>query len=67
MIILSVYTSKLKDVRKSVDIYAGQVARHMEEENVRYKLDSMVTDTLTDSLLKYSAPFVKRPLCDTVL
>jgi len=54
VVILSVYTTKIKEVRKSVDTYAGQVAMHMEEEGVKYTLDSIEADNLSDSLIKYA-------------
>ncbi len=54
VIILSVYTSKVKDVMKSVGVYAGQVALHMEEEGVKYTMAELQAEDLSDSLIKYA-------------
>lgn len=54
VVILSLYTSKVKEMRKSVDRYAEQVAKHMTDEGVRFKTDSLETDNLADAMIKYA-------------
>ena len=52
--LLSVYTTQVADVRRMVDGYAEQVMKHLEEENVRYVLEAVEADNLTDSTIEYA-------------
>lgn len=52
--ILSVYTTEVVDVRRMVDGYAEQVMKHLEEENIRYVLDSIAAVNLTDATIEYA-------------
>lgn len=52
--ILRIYTSNVQAVIRKVDSYAEQVVKHLEEENIRYVLESMQADNLTDSTIEYA-------------
>jgi nucleotide-binding universal stress UspA family protein len=52
--ILRVYTSVVQAVTRKVDSYAEQIVKHLEEENVRYVLESVKADNLTDSTIEYA-------------
>ncbi len=54
IIILKLYTSKIKDVRQNVDLYSSQVARHMEKEGVSYVIDSLEPENISDSTIQYA-------------
>lgn len=54
MHVLRVYTSNVKAVIRKVDSYAEQVVKHLEEENIRYILESVQSDNLTDSAIEYA-------------
>jgi len=52
--ILSVYTSEVADIRRMVDGYSEQVMKHLEEENIRYVLDRVAAENLTDATIDYA-------------
>jgi nucleotide-binding universal stress UspA family protein len=52
--ILSVYTTEVNDIRRMVDGYSEQVMKHLEEENIRYVLDSVATENLTTATIEYA-------------
>ncbi len=52
--VLRVYTSKVQAVIRKVDSYAEQVVKHLEEENIKYVLESVQADNLTDSTIEYA-------------
>jgi nucleotide-binding universal stress UspA family protein len=52
--ILRVYTSKVAAMTRKVDSYAEQVVKHLEEENIRYVLESVKADNLTDATIEYA-------------
>ena len=52
--ILRVYSSKVQSVVRTVDSYAEQVMKHLEEENVKYVLESIEAENLTDSTIDYA-------------
>jgi len=54
MHILRVYTSSVQAVIRKIDSYAEQVVKHLEEENIRYVLESVQADNLTDSTIEYA-------------
>jgi nucleotide-binding universal stress UspA family protein len=52
--VLRLYTSKVRAIVRKVDSYAEQVVKHLEEENIRYVLESMQAVNLTDSTIEYA-------------
>jgi nucleotide-binding universal stress UspA family protein len=52
--VLRVYTSTVQAVIRKIDSYAEQVVKHLEEENIRYVLESVQADNLTDSTIEYA-------------
>ncbi len=52
--ILSVYTSNVNTINQMIDRYAEQVIKHLEEDNVRYQLESVHTGNLTDATIEYA-------------
>lgn len=54
MHVLRVYTSSVQAVIRKIDSYAEQVVKHLEEENIRYVLESVQSDNLTDSTIEYA-------------
>ena len=52
--VLRIYTSSVQAVIRKIDSYAEQVVKHLEEENVRYVLESVQADNLTDSTIEYA-------------
>jgi len=54
MHVLRVYTSSVQAVVRKIDSYAEQVVKHLEEENIRYVLESVQADNLTDSTIEYA-------------
>jgi nucleotide-binding universal stress UspA family protein len=52
--VLRVYTSNVQAVIRKVNSYADQVVKHLEEENIRYVLESVHADNLTDSTIEYA-------------
>jgi len=54
MHVLRVYTSSVQAVVRKIDSYAEQVVKHLEEENIRYVLESVQADNLTDSTIDYA-------------
>jgi nucleotide-binding universal stress UspA family protein len=52
--VLRVYTSKVQAVIRKVNSYADQVVKHLEEENIKYVVESLDADNLTDSTIEYA-------------
>ncbi len=52
--ILAVYTTNIKAVQSRVDRYANQIIEHLEEEGIKYHLDSIRTDNLTNATIQYA-------------
>jgi nucleotide-binding universal stress UspA family protein len=52
--ILKVYTSKVLAIVRRIDSYADQVVKHLQEENIRYVIESVQSDNLTDSTIEYA-------------
>jgi nucleotide-binding universal stress UspA family protein len=52
--VLRVYTSNVQAVIRKVDSYAEQIVKHLEEENIKYVLESVHADNLTDSTIEYA-------------
>jgi nucleotide-binding universal stress UspA family protein len=52
--VLAVYTTNIKAVQSRVDRYANQITEHLEEEGIKYHLDSIRTDNLTNATIEYA-------------
>lgn len=52
--ILSLYTTKVKTIRRNVDSYAEQVAKYFEEEGIKYILTNTEAENIADSIIKYA-------------
>jgi nucleotide-binding universal stress UspA family protein len=52
--ILSIYSSDAENIRSLVDGYSQQVMKHLEEENIRYKVVPMPCENLTDATIEYA-------------
>ncbi|MCK5766556.1 MAG: universal stress protein, partial [Bacteroidales bacterium] len=52
--VLSIYTTKVSEVRYKVDTYTDQVIEYLEEEGVRYTRDAIEADNLTKSTIGYA-------------
>jgi len=52
--VLRIYTSKVQAVIRKVDSYSEQVVKHLEEENIKYVLESIHADNLTDATIEYA-------------
>lgn len=52
--ILRVYTTEVEDIRRLIDDYSEQVMKHLEEENIRYVLESVAAENLTDATIDYA-------------
>lgn len=52
--ILKLYTSKIKAVRRDVDLYASQVSQHFDKEKVRYIVASREAENLSDVMIDYA-------------
>ncbi len=52
--ILSLYSTKVKAVRRNVDIYSEQVAKYFDEEGVKYLITSKETDNISDGMIEYA-------------
>jgi nucleotide-binding universal stress UspA family protein len=51
--ILSLYTTKVKAVRRNVDSYSEQVAKYFKDEGVKYLITSTEADNIADSIIDY--------------
>jgi nucleotide-binding universal stress UspA family protein len=52
--VLSLYSTKVKAIRRNVDSYSEQVAKYMEEEGVKYLISNMVVDNIADGIIEYA-------------
>ena len=52
--VLSIYTTKVAEVRYRVDTYTDQVIEYLEDEGVRYTRDAIEADNLTNSTIGYA-------------
>jgi nucleotide-binding universal stress UspA family protein len=52
--ILKVNSSDVAAIITRINSYADQVKKHLEEENIRYVIDSVESDNLTDSSIDYA-------------
>ena len=54
MFVLSVYTTKVSQVRYRIDTYTDQVIEYLEDEGVKYTRDAIDADNLTKSTIGYA-------------
>jgi nucleotide-binding universal stress UspA family protein len=52
--VLRVYTSNVQAIVRKIDSYSEQVVKHLEEENIRYVLESVQAENLTDATIEYA-------------
>ncbi len=52
--VLSIYTTKVHEVRYRVDTYTDQVVEYLEEEGIKYTRDAIDADNLTNSTIGYA-------------
>jgi nucleotide-binding universal stress UspA family protein len=52
--ILSLYSTKVKAIRRNVDSYSEQVGKYFEEEGVKYLITSKETDNISDGMIDYA-------------
>jgi nucleotide-binding universal stress UspA family protein len=52
--ILKVYTSKLKAMRHNVDLYATQVTTYFDDEKVKYVMDAVDAENISDAMIDYA-------------
>jgi nucleotide-binding universal stress UspA family protein len=54
IIVLKVYSSKSKSIRQNVDIYGAQVTRYLEQEGVKYMVDTVECENISDAYIDYA-------------
>jgi nucleotide-binding universal stress UspA family protein len=52
--ILKVNTSKVAAVIRKIDSYSDQVIKHLEEEKVKYVVEAVQADNITDATIEYA-------------
>ncbi len=52
--VLSVYTTKVYAIQSRVNGYAEQVIKHLEEENIKYRLENILTDNVTTGTIEFA-------------
>jgi nucleotide-binding universal stress UspA family protein len=52
--ILSMYSTKVKAVRRNVDSYSEQVAKYFDEEGIKYIISSIEAENLSDDMIEYA-------------
>jgi nucleotide-binding universal stress UspA family protein len=52
--VLSMYTTSIRAVRQRVDHYSKQVTKYLDEENVKYILESVDAENVTNSTIDYA-------------
>lgn len=52
--VLSLYTTTIKAVRHRVDKYSEQVAKYLDEENVKYSIESVEAENVTNATIDYA-------------
>jgi nucleotide-binding universal stress UspA family protein len=55
VIVLKLYTSKLKAIRQKVDLYAAQVMDYFTEEKIKHSMDHIDCENISDSTIEYAA------------
>lgn len=52
--VLCIYTSSVKAVIRKVDSYAEQVVKHLAEDKIKYVLESLQVDNISDATIDYA-------------
>ncbi|MBN2172556.1 MAG: universal stress protein [Bacteroidales bacterium] len=52
--VVSLYSTSIKAVQQKVDIYTSQVKKYLEEENVKFHVESLQAENITNSTINYS-------------
>jgi len=52
--VLSLYTTSIRAVRQRVDNYSKQVAKYLDDENVKYTIDTVDVESITKSIIGYT-------------
>ena len=52
--VLSLYTTTIKAVRHRVDNYSKQVTKYLEEENVKFSLEAIEAENVTNASIDYA-------------
>ena len=52
--ILSLYSTKVKEIRKNVDLYASQVAGFLEKDKIRFVMKAIDVHNLADAMVEYA-------------
>jgi hypothetical protein len=51
--ILSLYSTKVKAIRRNVDSYSEQVGKYFDDEGVKYIITSKEVDNIADGMIEY--------------
>jgi nucleotide-binding universal stress UspA family protein len=52
--VVSLYTTKVKAIRRNVDSYTEQVVKYFEDEGIKYIVSSLEVDKLAENLIEYA-------------
>lgn len=52
--VLSLYTTSIRAVRNKVDNYSKQVAKYLEDENVKYTIEAVEAENVTNCTIDYA-------------
>ena len=52
--ILRLYSTKVKVIRQNVNFYSSQVERYLDQEGIRYRIETIETGNLADAMISYS-------------
>jgi nucleotide-binding universal stress UspA family protein len=52
--ILAMYSSRIKEIKNNVDLYAEQVAAHLEEEKIKYRIEHADADNISDKMIEFA-------------
>ncbi len=52
--VVSLYSTSIKAVRQRVDNYANQVKKYLEEENVKFHIETLEGENITNSTISYA-------------
>lgn len=52
--VVSMYSTKVKAIRRNVDSYSEQVGKYFDEEGVKYLITTKETDNISDGMIDYA-------------
>ena len=52
--VLSVYSSSVADIKRLVDSYSEQVMKHLSEDNIKFVLENVEAENVTESTIEYA-------------